>query len=176
MLYTASILDGPSVVRYPRGSGPGVPVVAEMSALPLGRAQTRREGRSGLALLVFGTLLDAAHKIAERLDATLVNMRFIKPLDDALVLSIAAQHRAIVTIEENAVAGGAGSAVAELLAAEGALLPLHQIGIPDRFIEHGSRESCLVAAGLDAAGLSANVERWWAGQRQARLRTAGAAG
>jgi 1-deoxy-D-xylulose-5-phosphate synthase len=176
MLYTASTLDAPAVVRYPRGTGPGVPVVAQMSALPVGRAQIRREGRSGLALLVFGTLLDTAQKIAERLDATLVNMRFIKPLDETLVLSVAAQHRAIVTIEENAVAGGAGSAVAELLAAEGALLPLHQIGIPDRFIEHGSRDSCLAAAGLDAAGLSANVERWWAGQRQDRLRTAGAAG
>jgi 1-deoxy-D-xylulose-5-phosphate synthase len=176
MLYTASTLDAPAVVRYPRGTGPGIPVVAQMSALPVGRAQIRREGRSGLALLVFGTLLDTAQKIAERLDATLVNMRFIKPLDETLVLSVAAQHRAIVTIEENAVAGGAGSAVAELLAAEGALLPLHQIGIPDRFIEHGSRDSCLAAAGLDAAGLSANVERWWAGQRQDRLRTAGAAG
>jgi len=176
MLYTASTLDTPTVVRYPRGTGPGVPVVAQMSALPVGRAQIRREGRSGLALLVFGTLLDAAQKIAERLDATLVNMRFVKPLDETLILSMAAQHRAIVTIEENAVAGGAGSAVAELLAAEGSLLPLHQIGIPDRFIEHGSRDSCLTAAGLDAAGLSASVERWWAAERHERLRSAGAAG
>src|SRR5579872_2539043 len=142
MLYTATAIDAPSVVRYPRGTGPGVPVVAQMSALPVGRAQLRREGRSGLALLVFGTLLDSAQKIADRLDATLVNMRFVKPLDEDMVLSVAAQHRAIITIEENAVAGGAGSAVAELLAAEGALLPLHQIGIPDRFIEHGSRDSC----------------------------------
>ncbi len=118
MLYTASTLEAPAVVRYPRGTGPGVPVVAQMTALPVGRAQLRREGRSGLALLVFGTLLDSAQKIAERLDATLINMRFIKPIDEDMILSVAAQHRAIVTIEENAVAGGAGSAVAELLAAE----------------------------------------------------------
>jgi 1-deoxy-D-xylulose-5-phosphate synthase len=169
MLYTATTLSGPAAVRYPRGTGPGVPVVAQMSALPIGRAQVRHEGRSGLALLVFGTLLDAAHKIAERLDATLVNMRFIKPLDEQTVIAIAGQHRACVTIEENVVAGGAGSAVAELLSSEGLLLPLLQIGIPDRFIEHGSRESCLTAAGLDAAGLSATIERWWAGQRPERL-------
>ncbi|MGA8706393.1 MAG: 1-deoxy-D-xylulose-5-phosphate synthase [Steroidobacteraceae bacterium] len=175
MLYTASTLEAPAVVRYPRGTGPGVPVVAQMEALPVGRAQLRREGRSGLALLVFGTLLDSAQKIADRLDATLINMRFVKPIDEDMILSVAARHRAIVTIEENAVAGGAGSAVAELLAAEGALLALHQVGIPDRFIEHGSRDSCLAAAGLDTAGLMANIERWWAGQRQERLRTAGAA-
>jgi 1-deoxy-D-xylulose-5-phosphate synthase len=173
MLYTATTLNGPSAVRYPRGTGPGVPVLEQMSALPVGRAQLRREGRSGLALLVFGTLLESAQRIAERLDATLVNMRFIKPIDQELVIALAGQHQAFVTIEENAVAGGAGSAVAELLACEGLLLPLLQIGIPDRFIEHGSRDSCLTAAGLDAAGLSASVERWWAGQRPERLRSAG---
>ena len=175
MLYTASTFGGPEVVRYPRGAGPGVPVVAQMTALPVGRAQTRREGRSGLALLVFGTLLDPSQKIAERLDATLVNMRFVKPLDEDLVIALAAQHRAIVTIEENVVAGGAGSAVGELLASEGLQVALLQVGIPDRFIEHGSRESCLAAAGLDAAGLSARVERWWALQNQERLRSASGA-
>jgi len=100
-----------------------------------------------------------------------VNMRFVKPLDEDLILALAAQHRALVTIEENAVAGGAGSAVGEVLASEGLQRPLLQIGVPDRFIEHGSRDSCLAAAGLDAAGLSASVERWWALQRQDRLRT-----
>jgi 1-deoxy-D-xylulose-5-phosphate synthase len=166
MLYTASTLAGPSVVRYPRGAGPGVSVATQMTVLPVGRAQIRREGRSGLALLVFGTLLEASQKIAERLDATLVNMRFVKPLDEALVVELAARHRAIVTIEENATAGGAGSAVGEVLAAHGVLVPRLQLGIPDQFIEHGSRESCLVAAGLDAAGLSATVERWWALQNR----------
>ena len=177
MLYTATTLTGPSAVRYPRGTGPGVPLVEEMTALPVGKAQLRREGRSGLAILVFGTLLDSAQKIAERLDATLVNMRFIKPMDEDLVISIAARHRAIITIEENSTIGGAGSAVGELLASEGLLVPLLQLGIPDRFIEHGSRDSCLVAAGLDHAGLTSSIERWWALQtrERERIRSAGGA-
>jgi 1-deoxy-D-xylulose-5-phosphate synthase len=174
MLYTASTLGGPAIVRYPRGTGPGVPVAAEMSALPIGKAQLRREGKSGLALLAFGALVPPAQQIAEALDATLVNMRFVKPLDETLLLAIARRHRALVTIEENAVAGGAGSAVVELLAAEGLQLPLLQLGIPDRFIEHGSRASCLAAAGLDAAGLAGSIERWWSLRTPERLRSAGA--
>jgi 1-deoxy-D-xylulose-5-phosphate synthase len=169
MLFTGTTLSSPSAVRYPRGTGPGVPVVAEMAAIPLGRAQTRREGRSGLAILVFGTLLESARKIAERLDATLVNMRFVKPLDAALVESVAARHRAIVTVEENAVMGGAGSAVAEALAAAGIQVSMLQIGIPDKFIEHGSRDTCLAAAGLDLAGLTASIEHWWSAQPQGRM-------
>src|SRR5712671_3514240 len=109
MLYTATTLSSPSAVRYPRGTGSGVALSAEMTALPVGRGQVRREGRSGLAILVFGTLLESARKIAERLDDTLVNMRFVKPLDERLVMSLAARHQAIVTIEENAIMGGAGS-------------------------------------------------------------------
>jgi 1-deoxy-D-xylulose-5-phosphate synthase len=173
MLYTASTLGCPAIVRYPRGTGPGVPVAAEMSALPLGKAQLRREGKSGLALLAFGALVAPAQQIAEALDATLVNMRFVKPLDETLLLALARRHRALVTIEENAVAGGAGSAVAELLAAEGLERPLLQLGIPDRFIEHGSRASCLAAAGLDAAGLAGNIERWWSLRPPERIRSAG---
>jgi len=172
MLYTASTLACPAFVRYPRGSGPGVPLVNEMSALPLGKAQLRREGKSGLALLAFGALVAPAAAIAEAFDATLVNMRFVKPLDEELILSLVTRHRALITIEENAVLGGAGSAVVELLAAEGASLPLLQLGIPDRFIAHGSREGCLAAAGLDAAGLKASIERWWALQCRERLRSA----
>ena len=175
MLYTASTLEGPALVRYPRGSGPGVPVVKEMTALPLGKAQLRREGKSGLALLAFGALVAPATAIAEAFDATLANMRFIKPLDEELILALAARHRALVTIEENAVLGGAGSAVVELLAAEGVSLPLLQVGIPDRFIAHGSREGCLAAAGLDAAGLRASIERWWLLQSRERMRSAGGA-
>ena len=177
MLYTGTTLPGPAAIRYPRGTGPGVPLVEEMTALPIGKAQMRREGRSGLAILVFGTLLDSAQKIAERLDATVVNMRFIKPLDEDLVISVATRHRAIVTIEENATIGGAGSAVGELLASEGVLIPHLQLGIPDRFIEHGSRDSCLVAAGLDFAGLNSSLERWWALQtrERERIRSAGGA-
>jgi 1-deoxy-D-xylulose-5-phosphate synthase len=173
MLYTASTLNGPSAVRYPRGTGPGVPVSQEMTALPVGRGAIVREGRSGLALLGFGPMVELSRDIANRLDATLVNMRFIKPLDEDLVLSLAARHRALITIEENAVAGGAGSAVAELLASEGVQLPLLQLGIPDRFIEHGSRDTCLRAAGLDSAGLSSSIERWWGLQTRERIRSAG---
>ncbi len=175
MLYTASTLAAPAIVRYPRGTGPGVPVQAEMTALPVGKAQLRREGKSGLALLAFGALVASAQQIADSLDATLVNMRFVKPLDEELLVALARRHRAFVTIEENASHGGAGSAVGELLAAEGLQLPLLQLGIPDRFIEHGSREGCLAAAGLDAAGLAASVEHWWALQSPERLRSAGGA-
>src|SRR5580704_11260042 len=136
MLYTASTLSGPAVVRYPRGTGPGVTVAAEMSALSLGKAQLRREGKSGLVLLAFGSLVAPAAPIAEALDATLVNMRFVKPLDEELILAVVARQRALVTLEENVTLGGAGSAVGELLAAEGVQVPLLQLGIPDRFIEH----------------------------------------
>ncbi len=125
MLYTASTLSGPSAVRYPRGTGPGVAVSKEMSALPVGRGEIRREGRSGLALLAFGPLLDSALKIAERLDATVVNMRFVKPLDESLVLKVASRHRALITLEENVVAGGGGSAIGELLASDGVTIPMH---------------------------------------------------
>jgi 1-deoxy-D-xylulose-5-phosphate synthase len=175
MLYTGTTLSSPSVIRYPRGTGPGAAIVAEMTALTVGQAQLRREGRSGLAILAFGALVDSAQRIAERLDATLVNMRFVKPLDEKLVLSIAKRHRAIITVEENAVIGGAGAGVGELLAAAGLQLPLLHVGIPDRFIEHGTRETCLTRAGLDLAGLAAQIEPWWALQTQARIRSVGSA-
>jgi 1-deoxy-D-xylulose-5-phosphate synthase len=161
MLYTAVMLDGPAAVRYPRGQGPGSRIEPEMTAVPVGRAQLRREGRSGLLLLAFGTMVAPCQPIADRLDATLVNMRFIKPLDEELVCRLARSHACIVTLEENAIAGGAGSAVSECLAAHGIERPVHHIGIPDRFIEHGSREDCLVMAGLDAAGIERAVARLW---------------
>jgi 1-deoxy-D-xylulose-5-phosphate synthase len=175
MLYTATTLSSPSAVRYPRGTGPGAAIAAEMTALPVGRAQVRREGRSGLAIFAFGALVESARKIAERLDATLVNMRFIKPLDEKLVLSLAARHRAIITIEENAVMGGAGAGVGELLSERGLQVPLHHIGIPDEFIEHGTRDTCLASARLDLAGLMANVEGWWSQQTKSSLRSASSA-
>jgi 1-deoxy-D-xylulose-5-phosphate synthase len=175
MLYTGTTLESPSAIRYPRGCGPGVPVVAEMTALPVGVAQLRREGRSGLAIFAFGALVDSAQKIAERLDATIVNMRFVKPLDEKMIVSIAARHRALITIEENAIMGGAGSGVSEVLATAGLQLPTLHIGIPDRFIEHGTRETCLARAGLDLAGLSTQVETWWALQSQARIRSVSSA-
>jgi 1-deoxy-D-xylulose-5-phosphate synthase len=163
MLYTATTLQQPSAVRYPRGAGPGTRVSKEMTALPLGRAVTRREGRGGLAILSFGTLLPAALAAAEDHDATVLDMRFVKPMDREAVLRVGLKSRAICTIEENVVAGGAGSAVGELLAEAGVALPLLHIGIPDRFIEHGSRDDCLAMAGLDAASIRQRIGQWWRG-------------
>ena len=165
MLYTAVTLDGPAAVRYPRGLGPGVAIEAALRALPVGKAELRREGRAGLAILAFGTMVTAAARCAEELDATLVNMRFVKPLDEELVVRLALRHEYLVTIEENVVAGGAGDAVLELLAAHGILRPVLQIGIPDRFIEHGSRADNLAAARLDPAGLALAIGQWWQPRR-----------
>ena len=175
MLYTGTTLSSPSVIRYPRGTGPGVTIAAEMTALPVGQAQVRREGRSGLVIMAFGAMVDPSLKIAERLDATVVNMRFVKPLDEKLVIALAERHSAIITIEENAVMGGAGAGVGECLAAHGLHVPLFHIGIPDEFIEHGTRETCLARAGLDLAGLSASVDRWWSQQSPAHMRSASSA-
>jgi len=173
MLYTASRLDQPAAVRYPRGRGPGVPVQHTLQALPVGRGEIRRNGGSGLALLAFGTMLAPAAAAADALDATLVNMRFVKPLDEDLVASLAAGHRAIVTLEENAIAGGAGSAVLECLQRIGSTLPVLQIGVPDGFVEHGSREENLAAAGLDAQAVRQAIDRFWRGQAVARAAPAG---
>ena len=171
MLYTATTIDGPAAVRYPRGTGPGVPIAAEFTAVPIGKAQIKREGRSGLAVLAFGPMVTSALRVAERLDATVVNMRFVKPLDEAMICAIANRHSALVTVEENAVLGGAGSAIAEVLAAAGIALPVLHIGIPDRFIEHGSRDSCLAAAGLDPVSLGVTIERWWSLQEHPSVRS-----
>jgi 1-deoxy-D-xylulose-5-phosphate synthase len=165
MLQTAVTHAGPAAVRYPRGCGPGVAVNPVLESLPIGRAELRREGRSGLLLLAFGAVVPLCVPLAERLDATLVNMRFVKPLDQELVRDLASSHAAVVTLEENVVAGGAGSAVAELLAADGLLRPFLQIGLPDRFIDHGSREDCLVMAALDPASIDQQVSAWWAERR-----------
>jgi len=161
MLFTAVRLEGPAAVRYPRGQGPGVAIEAALQAVPLGRAQLRRQGKSGLLLLSFGTMLASALQAGQLLDATVVNMRFIKPLDQALLLELVPRHAALVTLEENVVAGGAGSAVAEALDAAGLRGARLHIGLPDRIIEHGSREQCLQDAGLDGASVMAAIESWW---------------
>ena len=161
MLYTAVQSDQPAAVRYPRGQGPGAAIETTMRAVPIGKAQVRREGRSGLAIVAVGAMVPFCERIAEKLDATLVNLRFIKPLDEELIVRIGATHRAIVTVEENVVAGGAGSAIAECLAAHGHSTATLNLGIPDRFIEHGSREDCLAAAGLDVQSLETAITRWW---------------
>ena len=174
MLYTAATLDQPAAVRYPRGQGPGVPVETDMTALPVGQAQLRRQGRSGLALLAFGAMVAPAEALAAELDATVVNMRFVKPLDSACVLDIAGRHKAIVTIEDNAVAGGAGDAVLQCLQEHSVTIPSLALGIPDRFIEHGSRQENLADAGLDLASLRTAVHRFWARQGLPRAVPAGA--
>jgi 1-deoxy-D-xylulose-5-phosphate synthase len=148
MLSTGFQYQGPAAVRYPRGTGPGVPLRKELDILPIGKADLRRRGRR-LALLSFGAMLAPAAVIAAELDATLVNMRFVKPLDEAMILELAKTHEAFVTLEDNAVAGGAGSGVAECLAAHGVTLPILHLGLPDTYLEHGSREEVLTMAGLD---------------------------
>jgi len=160
MLDTARRLPGPAVVRFPCSNGPRESLTAA-TVVPPGRARLWREGRSGLALLSFGALLEAAASAAERLDASLVNMRFVKPLDEELLVALCAGHRALVTLEDNVIAAGAGAGVAELLAARGVLIPLLQLGIPQRFSGEGSRAGCLAAARLDAPGLVDRIERWW---------------
>ena len=161
MLYTAISAGGPVAVRYPRGQGPGVTVQKTMTALSLGRAELRRAGHSGLLLLSFGTMLAAALAAAERLDATVVNMRFVKPLDEELLRTLVPQHAAVVTLEENVVAGGAGSGVLEYLDAQGLSQPRLQMGIADVYIGHGTREECLQDAGLDVASVVRRIELWW---------------
>jgi 1-deoxy-D-xylulose-5-phosphate synthase len=167
MLYTGMTLKQPAAVRYPRGRGPGAKIEKEMRALPVGKAEVRRRGKK-LAILGFGALVENARAAADALDATLVNMRFVKPLDGELLLDLAANHQAFVTLEDNVIAGGAGSAVAEFLAANGIELPLLNLGLPDAFLEHGSREECLVMAGLDADGIRKSIEAWRGKKQPAR--------
>ncbi|HEY3325764.1 MAG TPA: 1-deoxy-D-xylulose-5-phosphate synthase [Novimethylophilus sp.] len=158
MLTTGFRHDGPAAVRYPRGCGSGVAVDAALQALPIGKGEIRRQGHK-VAILAFGSMLAPALAAAESLDATVANMRFIKPLDEALVLELAAGHDLLVTVEENSVMGGAGSAVAEVLEAAGREKGLLQLGLPDRFIEHGAPEKLLAACGLDAAGIRTAIEK-----------------
>jgi 1-deoxy-D-xylulose-5-phosphate synthase len=152
MLYTAYQLNGPAAVRYPRGSGSGVAVEKTMTALPVGKAAVLRRGKT-IALLAFGSMLEPALTVGMELNATVVNMRFIKPLDESLILELARTHDLLVTLEENTVHGGAGSAINEFLAASGLLIDCLNLGLPDEFIEHGERGELLRDCGLDAAGI-----------------------
>ncbi|KIQ97177.1 1-deoxy-D-xylulose-5-phosphate synthase [Lysobacter sp. A03] len=171
MLSTGFRFNGPAAVRYPRGSGPGVAVQSTLDVLQIGKAQLRRRG-SRIALLAFGSLLPAAEQIGEALGLTVVNMRFVKPLDRALILQLAADHEGFVTLEDNVVAGGAGSGVAELLAAEGLTVSMLHLGLPDAFQPHGSREELLAEAGLDVAGIGAAIVQRWHDIDSAPPRTA----
>jgi 1-deoxy-D-xylulose-5-phosphate synthase len=156
MLYTAFRHDGPAAVRYPRGTGIGADIMSTMKELPWGRGDVRREGKR-VAILAFGTMLKAALEAGAELNATVANMRFVKPLDRELVFRLAASHDLIVTVEENVVAGGAGSAVAEALAADGLGGAHLALGLPDQFIQHGDPQQLLADCGLDAAGIARAV-------------------
>jgi 1-deoxy-D-xylulose-5-phosphate synthase len=156
MLFTATHLAGPSAVRYPRGSGPGVEVQKEMRCLPLARGEVRREGKR-VAILAFGAPLKAALEAAAELNATVANMRFVKPLDDELVARLAGTHELLVTVEEGVVNGGAGSAVLESLQAQGFAVPVLQLGLPDAFVEHGDPQQLLADCGLDKEGILRSI-------------------
>jgi 1-deoxy-D-xylulose-5-phosphate synthase len=161
LLSTAYAQNSPVAVRYPRGAGAGVPATCTLDALPFGKGEMRRTGKR-IAILAFGTLLYPALQAAQNLDATVVNMRWAKPLDVELLLQVAAGHEALVTVEEGAVMGGAGSAVLEALAAAGMAKPLLQLGLPDQFIEHGDPVKLLALQGLDAEGMEAAVRQRFA--------------
>ena len=163
-LTTAFRQNGPSAVRYPRGSGAGVALDKTLTELPFGKGELRRrverpvsQGGARIAILAFGTLLYPALVAASKLDATVANMRFVKPLDVDLVLELARTHDAFVTVEEGCVMGGAGSAVQEALAAAGVLMPVLMLGLPDEFIEHGDPAKLLALCGLDAAGIEQSI-------------------
>ncbi|MBG4962421.1 1-deoxy-D-xylulose-5-phosphate synthase [Pseudomonas aeruginosa] len=158
LLTTGYLFDGPAAVRYPRGSGPNHPIDPDLQPVEIGKGVVRRRG-GRVALLVFGVQLAEAMKVAESLDATVVDMRFVKPLDEALVRELAGSHELLVTIEENAVMGGAGSAVGEFLASEGLEFPLLQLGLPDYYVEHAKPSEMLAECGLDAAGIEKAVRQ-----------------
>ena len=160
LLSTGFQYPGPAAVRYPRDAGPGVAVQPSLDTLPIGKAELRSRGGK-LALLAFGALLPAAEAVGREFGLTVVNMRFVKPLDRNLILELAHSHEGFVTLEDNAVAGGAGSAVAELLAAESVYLPIQHIGLPDAFLAQGTRAQVLAEAGLDADGVRAAIVRRW---------------
>ena len=152
MLYTGIQVDGPASVRYPRGGGPGVEVEKEMTALPIAKAEIRSQGKR-IAILAFGVVLEFAQAAADELGATVVNMRFVKPIDEELILKMAATHDLIVTVEENVVQGGAGEAVNQVLVENGVVQAIVNYGLPDRLIQHGSRDDMLDDVGMNKEGL-----------------------
>jgi 1-deoxy-D-xylulose-5-phosphate synthase len=157
LLYTGYQHQGPAAVRYPRGTGIGAVIDKTMTALPMGKGLVKREG-SGVAILNFGTLLGSALEAGEQLDATVVDMRFVKPLDKEIILSLANSHALLVTLEENSIAGGAGSAVSEFLAEQAVVMPILQLGLPDQFIDHANHPQQLAMAGLDAQQILSRIQ------------------
>lgn len=162
LLYTAFQLDTPSAVRYPRGTGPGVEIQQQMEALPIGKGVVRRQGKK-IGILAFGSMVHPALAAAEQLDATVADMRFVKPLDTELIRELAQTHELIVTIEENVVMGGAGSACVEALQAMRLATPVLQLGLPDDYVEHGDPALLLSLCGLDAAGIEKSIRERLAG-------------
>ncbi|RYZ71973.1 MAG: 1-deoxy-D-xylulose-5-phosphate synthase [Lysobacteraceae bacterium] len=160
MLSTGFVFEGPAAVRYPRGTGPGVAIDPSLTTLPIGKAEVRARG-TRVALLAFGATVPAAEEVGREFGLTVVNMRFVKPLDHALLLELARTHQGFATVEDNVVMGGAGSGVAELLQAEQVHLPILHLGLPDEFQHHASREQLLAEAGIDAAGIRAAVLARW---------------
>ena len=158
LLYTGYMHNGPAAVRYPRGTGPGATIDKTMTALPIGKGIIRREG-SKVAILNFGTLLETALEAAEQLDATVVDMRFVKPLDRDMILNLASNHSLLVTLEENSIAGGAGSAVSELLANESLMVPVMHLGLPDKLVDHASHQQQLSLVGLDCQQIIDRIQQ-----------------
>ena len=157
MLTTGFHYPGPAAVRYPRGAGIGAAIAQELTSLPIGKGEIRRKGQK-IAILAFGSMVAPAMGAADLLNATVANMRFVKPLDVELVKQLAADHDCLVTVEEGCVMGGAGAAVAEALAAEGIIKPIQMLGLPDKFIDHGDPAKLLALVGLDAAGIAASIK------------------
>ncbi|MCE3263242.1 MAG: 1-deoxy-D-xylulose-5-phosphate synthase [Pseudoduganella sp.] len=163
MLSTAYHYPGPAAVRYPRGAGIGAAIQQELTTLPIGKGDIRRKGQK-IAILAFGSMVAPAMGAAELLNATVANMRFVKPLDVELVKQLAAEHDYLVTVEEGCIMGGAGAAVAEALAAEGICKPIQMLGLPDKFIDHGDPAKLLALVGLDAAGIAASIKARFGGE------------
>ncbi|WP_455223371.1 1-deoxy-D-xylulose-5-phosphate synthase [Kaarinaea lacus] len=159
MLTTGFQHNGPSAVRYPRGKGPGARVTSDMRELPIGKAETVIKGKD-VAIVAVGSMVQPALAVGQKLGATVVNLRFIKPLDEQLLLELAANHRYLITVEENAIEGGAGSAINEFLASANVTIPILNLGIPDQFIEQGTREECLTACGLDSSGIMLAIKNF----------------
>ena len=160
MLSTGFRFHGPAAVRYPRGTGPGVAISESLDTLPIGKAELRQRG-SRIAVLAFGATVTAAEQVAREFGLTIANMRFVKPLDRTMILELAKSHEGFVTVEDNVIAGGAGSGVAELLASENIALPMLHLGLPDEFQHHASREQLLAEAGIDADGIRASILKRW---------------
>ncbi|TAL46887.1 MAG: 1-deoxy-D-xylulose-5-phosphate synthase, partial [Methylovulum sp.] len=161
MLSTGFLHPGPAAVRYPRGKGPGVAVEATLTTLDIGKAELRHSG-SRIAILAWGSMVAPAVEAGKRLNASVVNMRFVKPIDEALLLELSKTHDTLVTVEENALSGGAGSAVNLFLQAQRILMPVLNIGLPDCFVEQGTREELLSLCGLDVQGIVDRIEQFCA--------------